>query len=95
MLGPGRDRMLIFSQILQQGWSSPQVGSPMVQICRRIRDIGKHLLNWDRIVFRRRKLEMEEVQKALNAILQKPFDPADEQEKALLNAKFNEYVAFG
>ena len=63
------------------------------QFCRKIRDSGSQLLQWDRAVFRGRRRELEEVQKALNTLLQKSFDPADQEEKALLTEKFNELLA--
>ncbi|KAL6205813.1 hypothetical protein ACLB2K_023065 [Fragaria x ananassa] len=37
-----------FPRILERAWTPPQAGSPMVQLCRKIKDSGKSLLQWDR-----------------------------------------------
>lgn len=56
-------RNLVISSILSLGcWSrsQPQLGSPMLQLCCRIKDTCSQLLEWDKAVFSRRKVELEE-----------------------------------
>ena len=65
----------------------------MVNLCRKIRDSGRHLLQWDRDVFKGRKTEIETVRRALDAILQGPFDPQAHQEKLSLSQRLNELLS--
>lgn len=86
-----------FPQVMDQVWSQPQMGSPMLQLCRRIKDTGSHLLEWDRAVFSRQKEELEESQETrllLQQLLQKPFDPADQAERVRLSGKLKKVAVY-
>lgn len=79
--------------MVNEAWSQPQLGNPMLQVCQKIKDTGKQLLTWDRAVFGHRKEELETARNELNAILQKPFDPLDQPEKVRLTTRFNELLS--
>ncbi|XP_062014569.1 uncharacterized protein LOC133731138 [Rosa rugosa] len=66
-----------FSSKVEEAWSIPYVGEPMLQLCRKVKDLGTQLLDWDRTVFRSRREEVEIVRAQLDVLLQKPFDPSD------------------
>ncbi|KAK9911817.1 hypothetical protein M0R45_035706 [Rubus argutus] len=80
-----------FPQVVDQVWSQPQLGSPMLQLYRRIKDTRSHLLEWDREVFGRRKVELEETRLLLQQLLQKPYDPADQEERVRLSGVGTEF----
>ncbi|KAK9943100.1 hypothetical protein M0R45_008719 [Rubus argutus] len=82
-----------FPQVMDQVWSQPQMGSPMLQLCRRIKDTGSYLLEWERAVFNRRKEELDETRLLLQQLLQKPFDPANQTELVQLPGKLNELLS--
>ncbi|KAL6224716.1 hypothetical protein ACLB2K_003571 [Fragaria x ananassa] len=82
-----------FAKVLEDAWFTPQEGCPMVKVCRKIRDSGGILLNWGRSVFNGRSKELEDVRQALDVLLQKPFDIADQSEKYRLSQRLNELVA--
>ncbi|KAL6218260.1 hypothetical protein ACLB2K_011475 [Fragaria x ananassa] len=62
---------------VDNSWAVPQSGSPVVQVCCKIRDSGSHFLNWDYTVFQARRKELENVRLTLQESLQNPFDRAD------------------
>lgn len=78
---------------MEEVWGQPQLGSPMLQVCRKIKDTGAQLLSWDRAVFGHRKEEFETTRKQLHNLLQRPFDPIDQPEKIRLSNKLNELLS--
>ncbi|KAL6211599.1 hypothetical protein ACLB2K_016822 [Fragaria x ananassa] len=65
----------------------------MVQLCRKIKDLGKSLLTWDRAVFKGRRRELEEVRLAMQTLLQKPHNDSDQSEKLQLCQRLNELMS--
>lgn len=82
-----------FPQFVEEAWTHPQLGNPMLQLCRKIKDTGAQLLTWDRTVFGSRKQELEETRSMLQSLLQKPFDPSDQPEKLRLSNKLNDLIS--
>ncbi|KAL6211587.1 hypothetical protein ACLB2K_016811 [Fragaria x ananassa] len=60
--------------------------------CQKIKDSGKSLLDWDRVVFKGRRKELEEVRRSLHILLQKPHDDNDRNEKLQLSQRLNELM---
>ncbi|KAK9932945.1 hypothetical protein M0R45_020164 [Rubus argutus] len=83
----------MFSQVMEQSWTQPQMGNPLLQVCQRIKDTGSTLLEWDRAVFSSRKADLELTRQQLQQLLQKPYDPADQLEKTRLSGKLYELIS--
>lgn len=54
-----------FPHVVEEAWTHPQLGSPMLQLCRKIKDTCAQLLTWDMAVFGSRKQELEETRSLL------------------------------
>ncbi|XP_062013785.1 uncharacterized protein LOC133730151 [Rosa rugosa] len=75
------------------GLGIPYGGEPMLQLCRKVKGLGTHLLEWDRTIFRSRREEVEGVRAQLDALLQKPFDQSDHALKLQLSQRLNELMS--
>ncbi|XP_024155881.1 uncharacterized protein LOC112163846 [Rosa chinensis] len=53
-----------FTQVVEEAWTEPQNGSPIVQVCRKIKDTGKALLDWDITTFKSRREELASSQRS-------------------------------
>ncbi|XP_062028440.1 uncharacterized protein LOC133744325 [Rosa rugosa] len=82
-----------FTQVVEEAWAVPQNGSPIVQVCRKIKDTGKTLLDWDITTFNSRREELDSVRCRLDLLLQKPFDSGDQAEKLQLSRRLSELTS--
>ncbi|XP_024198803.1 uncharacterized protein LOC112202112 [Rosa chinensis] len=82
-----------FSQAAEEVWVVPQIGRPMVRLCRKVKDTGNYLLAWDRTTFKDRREELESVRMQLDVVLQKPFVPEDQAVKLQLFKRLNELMS--